>query len=75
MRIPNKLYSYEESQFPLFSVFIESLMGSPMRPVDLYKELGDLCSGVSDFTDVLDALFALGAVSFDPESGELSLVN
>ncbi len=75
MRIPNKLYSYEESQFPLFPVFIETLSRGSSHPADLFDTVKPVCQSVSDFTEVLDALYALRVVVIDKESGVLTLVD
>lgn len=75
MRIPSKLYSYKESQFPHFPVFVEALNHGPVHPVDLFEELKGHCPAVSDFVEVLDALFALRVISVDKQSGEINLVN
>lgn len=75
MRIPNKLYSYDESVFPLFPLVANALQQSPMTPGELFAYLQDACPEVSDFTDVLDSLFALGIVAFDAERKVLTLAN
>lgn len=75
MRLPNKLYSYQESQLPLFPVFVDALAGGAVHPVDLFDTLKPVCQSVSDFTEVLDALYALGIVAINRESGVLSLVD
>ena len=75
MRLPNKLYSYQESQLPLFPVFIDALSRGVVHPVDLFDTLKPVCQSVSDFTEVLDALYALGIVAINKESGVLSLVD
>lgn len=75
MRIPNKLYSYQDSQFPLFPLVVDALEAGPKSPAVLFESLKDSCPAISDFTDVLDALYALGIVGIDAESGEVRLVN
>lgn len=75
MRLPNKLYSYEESQLPLFPIFVEALHQGAIHPVELFNRLKPICQSVFDFTEVLDALYALRVVTIDQESGVLTLVN
>lgn len=75
MRLPNKLYTYQESQLPLFPVFLEALSQGSIHPTGLYEQVRSRCQSVSDFTEVLDALYALNVVTIDQGSGELTLVN
>lgn len=65
MLLPNKLISYDQSILPKFPVVLKELKNGPMSVHDLYKRVIKKMSGVSEFIDTLDCLYALGKIEFE----------
>ena len=74
MLLPNKLISYDQSIFPKFPIILKELKCSPMSVHKLYKRVIKKVSGVSEFIDTLDCLYALGKIEFDEEKEVLRYV-
>ncbi len=74
MLFPNKLFTYSESIISKFPLALQLLQESPMAVVDLYKALNKQLSGVSEFMDLMDCLFALNKIEFDEEEEVLHYV-
>lgn len=74
MLLPNKLISYDQSILPKFPVVLKELKNGPMSVHDLYKRVIKKMSGVSEFIDTLDCLYALGKIEFDKEEEVLRYV-
>lgn len=74
MLFPNKLFTYRESIISKFPLALQLLQESPMAVVDLYKALNKQLSGVSEFMDLMDCLFALNKIEFDEEEEVLYCV-
>ena len=72
MLLPSKLYSYSESTLALIPYVMQILKGTnaPIQPTQLYRQCSSELSDASDFLDVMDCLFLLGAVDIN-EKGEL----
>lgn len=85
MRLPNKLFSFNESIFALFPDILSELKKSPLKPFELYKCIADINltattptnedtsirSNLNEFLDALDALYALHAIKYDEQSQKL----
>lgn len=74
MLLPNKLFSYNESILSKFPTVLKELKKEPLGVHELYqKVLGDL-SGVNEYIDVLDCLYALHKIEYDDKEGLLRYV-
>lgn len=74
MLFPDKLFSYKQSVISKFPMVLELLCAEPRTILGLYRMLMNNLSGVSEYMDVLDALYALGKIEFDEEQGVLIYV-
>lgn len=74
MLFPNKLITYRESVISKFPYVLQMLQEGPMPASELYKSLSGSITGVSEFMDVLDCLFALNRIEFDEEEEVLRCV-
>ena len=69
MRLPNKIFSYSNSIFPMMVFVASRLKNQDMRVVDLYHNLSPHSDGIVDLFSALDAMYALGVVTFDSKQG------
>lgn len=74
MLFPNKLFSYRESIISKFPIALNELQDGPMTVSELYKVLNKHVSGVSEFLDLMDCLYAMNAIELDEEEGVLRCV-
>ncbi len=74
MLFPNKLFTYSESVISKFPIILSELQQESISAVDLYKHVADRLSGVSEYLDALDCLYALRKIEFDEEKGVLRFV-
>ena len=74
MLFPNKLFSYRESIISKFPIALNELQDGPMTVSELYKVLNKHVSGVSEFLDLMDCLYAMNAIELDEEEGALRCV-
>ena len=74
MLFPNKLITYRESVISKFPYVLQLLQEDPMPASELYKTLSGSLTGISEFMDVLDCLFALNRIEFDEEEEVLRCV-
>ena len=73
MLFPNKLFTYSESVISKFPIILCEL-SEPIAPIELYKRVSDRLTGVSEYLDALDCLYALRKIEFDEEEGVLHYV-
>lgn len=61
MRIPNKLFEYEESIVALFPIILNAIESSddPIGTYDLFKAVNKKIANLNDFITALDALYGL----------------
>ncbi len=74
MLLPNKLISYDQSILPKLPIILKELKKGPISVKELYKRVIKRMSGISEFIDALDCLYALGKVEFDEEEEVLRYV-
>lgn len=74
MLFPNKLFSYRESIISKFPIALNELQDRPMTVSELYKVLNKHVSGVSEFLDLMDCLYAMNVIELDEEEGVLRCV-
>jgi len=74
MLFPNKLITYRESVISKFPFVLQELQEGTSSASDLYKAMSGRITGISEFMDILDCLFALNKIEFDVEEGVLRYV-
>lgn len=74
MLFPNKLFSYNESILPKLLVVIKELKKKPLGVRELYQKVIRNMSGVNEYIDVLDCLYALHKIEYDEKEGVLHYV-
>ena len=67
MRCPSKVTAYKDSTIALFPVVLTQLENKDMPPSELYKRIKNKVSGIQEFTEILDCLFALNKVVLEGE--------
>ncbi len=67
MLFPNKLFTYSESVISKFPIVLDKLKNRSIGVADLYMEISDEVSGINEFMDVLDCLYALNAIYYDKD--------
>lgn len=74
MLLPNKLFSYSQSILPKLPVVLNILKNNPLGVHNLYKEARKKVSGVNEFMEILDCLYALGKIEYDEKEEVLHYV-
>lgn len=59
MKFPSKVTSYKESSLALFPVILKYLEKKDMTSSELYKKTRGKISGIQEFLEILDCLYAL----------------
>ena len=70
MQLPNKLYSYKNSDLALIPVVLNELQKGPMLAGELYLAVKLMLTEATDFLSVMDCLYALRAVDIT-DGGEV----
>lgn len=74
MLLPSKLFSYNESILSKFPVVLKELKKQPMGVHELYRKVIKDLSGVNEYIDVLDCLYALHKIEYDEKEEVLRYV-
>ena len=74
MRLPSKITSYGESVISKFPPVLSVLQGADTGVFALYEATMKHFSGIEEFMDTLDCLFALQRVKYDEEREVLCYV-
>nr|WP_278750088.1 ABC-three component system middle component 7 [Bifidobacterium catenulatum] len=74
MRLPNKLYSYEESTLSKFPMVLRALRDSDSGVTELYERIKKSVPDVSEYMEILDSLYALGKIDIDDKEAVLRYV-
>ena len=74
MLFPIKLCSYNESIISKFPVVLKVIKREPVAVLDLYRQVIGSMTGVNEFIDVLDCLYALHKIEYDDEKEVLRYV-
>lgn len=74
MLFPSKLINYEDSVLYGLSLILEKLEKGPQSVEALFSSSVIIINDVSRFIEILDCLFALGAIEFDGEKKVLKYV-
>lgn len=67
MRFPSKVTSYKESTIALFPVVLSQLEKKDLTPSVLYKKVKNKVSGVQEYLEILDCLYALDKIELEGE--------
>ncbi len=73
MKLPSKLFTYNESTLSKLVPVLKSLKEKNCSPTNLYKKNKKLFKNTSDFTECLDLLFVLGKIKFNQNSEKIEL--
>lgn len=74
MLLPNKLFSYNESIISKFPSILQILKNSPYSVSELYKKVQGNVTGVNEYMEILDCLYALNKIDYDEEAEVLRYV-
>ena len=74
MLLPNKLIPYDQSILSKLPIILKELDNPPIPVHELYKRVIKKMSGVNEFIDALDCLYALGKIEFDEKEEVLRYV-
>lgn len=75
MRLPNKIISFNKSVISKFPLFLAALKHKDIPVSGLYKTVHKEVEDVGDFLEILDCLYALGSIEYDPETRLLRYVD
>lgn len=75
MQMPNKLYTYKESVLSKFPIVLKKIEQGNCQVCELYKKVQKDVSGICEFMEVLDCLYALGKVEYDEKQEGLKIVS
>lgn len=65
MSLPSKVTPYKKSTISKFPIFLAILKQGPVSPAELYNQTKAQLSGVSEYIEILDELYALGCIKLD----------
>ena len=74
MRLPSKITSYGESVISKFPLILSMLQNADTKVFDLYEATVKYFSGIEEFLDTSDCLFALQRIRYDTEREVLCYV-
>lgn len=75
MKLPSKLFSYEESIFSKFPLILKILRENPIRVKELYYQSLQHFDSITEFVETLDALYALDKIEYANEKEVLNYVD
>ena len=65
MSLPSKVTPYRKSTICKFPFFLSIIKQGPVSPAELYNRTKPLLSGVPEYIEILDELYALGCIKLD----------
>lgn len=71
MRLPSKITPYCDSILPQLPKVLDLLDGKGMNPSELYGAVKTGLDGLGEFYEILDCLYALGAIELIAPEGVL----
>ena len=74
MKLPSKITSYKESVLSKFPPILVVLQNADTGILALYESTMKYFSGIEEYLDTLDCLFALNKVKYDAEREVLCYV-
>ena len=75
MRLPNKLFPFEETTLANLSIILTQLESGPTPVIELFRKVEGRLGGSDEFLDTMLCLYALGAVELDDERQVISNAN
>ncbi len=75
MKLPNKINTYKESVISKFPAVLEPLRTQDIPPDRLYISVKSKVEDIGEYMEILDCLYALGAIDLDTDRGVLVYVN
>ncbi len=75
MRLPSKLFSYDNSVLSCFPIVLSTLKVKPTPVFELYQLVSNKVENVAEFLEVLDALYLLNKIDLDHKTGALYYVD
>lgn len=67
MKLPNKITSYSESSISKFPPILKVLREGEKSPIELYAMAKKEKMSITEFMEVVDALYALGKIDLSQE--------
>ncbi len=74
MKLPNKIITFNESDFKNSIYILNELTNKRMQPVELYKKTKKHFNSIGEFIDVLDFLYLLNTINYCDKGGELFVI-
>ncbi len=74
MKFPNKVIPYRKSVLSKFPLVLKELEAQDCSVLVLYRKLEKKLDGLSEYMDILDCLYYLGAVELLPGGVKLHYV-
>jgi len=74
MRLPSKIFSFEESVLSKFPIILNALQQGGLSPIELYILTKSKTEDLGEFLETLDCLYALGKINYDEGTGKLLYV-
>lgn len=65
MKFLSKVTTYKDSSISLFPVILSKLEKEPMTPSELYKKVKKKVSGIQEYIEILDCLYALQKIKLE----------
>lgn len=75
MRLPSKIFSYKESILSKYPLVLSILNERPVSVRELFMEIKSSTEDVGEFLEIIDCLYALGAIDYDEETRTLKNVS
>lgn len=75
MRLPSKITSYDDSILATFPVILGIVEKADVSVYALFSKTKELFDDVGEFIEVLDCLYALGALELEQETRLLRYVS
>ena len=76
MKLPSKLYSFEESILNNFVTVLSIIKeNEDIKTIDLYNKSKNKIADINDFIETLEALYILNKISYDYTTGRINYVS
>jgi len=75
MRLPSKITSYDDSILAIFPIILGIVEKTDVSVYALFSNTKELFDDVGEFIEVLDCLYALGALELEQETRLLRYVS
>lgn len=72
MQLPNKLYSYQQSNLALIPIVLDEIKRGHTNVAELFRVMNQRLDDATDFLSVMDCLYTLNAIEIT-DDGEVIL--